>query len=210
MELVCRVDDTSVVLGRAGGSKSSNRLTLVVCGGACTGGGIPLDCAVDCLWDADLSILAFSCTTFSGTSSSSPSVEGSGIGPSIAHLLVSYFVRMKFSIFPSDGTCPGCSFASQYLFALELPHFRTLCSCSSVHASRSTDLTRLICVPIPRCIPEHLIHTNTPKFQLAHRGCLFRLQSAHTLFPSSFTRAFSVWAFCAALSVFCGRFRFIS
>lgn len=36
------------------------------------------------------------------------------------------------------------------LFALELPHFNTLCNCSSVHASRSTDLTRLMCVPMPR------------------------------------------------------------
>ena len=46
------------------------------------------------------------------------------------------------------------------LFALALPHFNTLCSCSSVHVSRSTDLTRLICVPIPRCIPEHLFIVN--------------------------------------------------
>lgn len=36
------------------------------------------------------------------------------------------------------------------LLALPLPHFSTLCSCSSVQASRSTDLTRLMCVPIPR------------------------------------------------------------
>ena len=36
------------------------------------------------------------------TTSSSPStlnVEGSGIGPSMTHLLDSYLVRMKFSIF---------------------------------------------------------------------------------------------------------------
>lgn len=72
------------------------------------------------------------------------------MGPSITHLFVSYLVRMKFSIFASDGACPDCSLASQYLFALELPHFKTLCSCSSVHASKSTDLTRLMCVPIPR------------------------------------------------------------
>lgn len=32
-------------------------------------------------------------------SSSFPSVEGSGIGPSITHRLDSYLVRMKFSIF---------------------------------------------------------------------------------------------------------------
>lgn len=40
----------------------------------------------------------------------------------------------------------------------------------------------------------------TPRFQLAHRGCLFLLQSAHTLFPSSLTKAFRVCAFFAALS----------
>lgn len=117
---------------------------------------------------------------------------------------------MKFSIFDSDGTWPGCNFASQYLLALELPHFSTLCSCSSVQASRSTDFTRLICVPMPRCMPEHLMHTKTPRFQLAQRGCLFLLQSAHTLLPSSLTSALSVWAFCAALSLpAAGRFRFI-
>jgi len=37
-------------------------------------------------------------TTSSAPPLSSPSVEGSGIGPSIAHLFVSYLVRMKFSI----------------------------------------------------------------------------------------------------------------
>lgn len=34
--------------------------------------------------------------------------------------------------------------------------------CSTVHISKSTDLTLLICVPIERCMPEHLIHRNTP------------------------------------------------
>ena len=43
-----------------------------------------------------------------------------------------------------------------HLFALAFPHRSILCSCSSVQASRSTDLTRLMCVPMPRCIPEHL------------------------------------------------------
>ena len=76
-----------------------------------------------------------------------------------------------------------------HLFALVFPHRSTLCNCSSVQASRSTDLTRLICVPIPRCIPEQLrphyqllcggigmkatiyrMQTKIPKFQLAHRG----------------------------------------
>lgn len=48
------------------------------------------------------------------------------------------------------------STAATHLFARLFPHRSTLCSCSSVHASRSTDLTRLMCVPIPRWIPEHL------------------------------------------------------
>ena len=43
-----------------------------------------------------------------------------------------------------------------HLFALALPHFSTLWSCSSVQVSRSTDLTLLMCVPMPRCMPEHL------------------------------------------------------
>lgn len=130
--------------------------------------------------EADLSMLCFSFTKFSGISSSpsASNVEGSGIGPSITHLFDSYFVLMKFSILASDGTCPGASFASQYLFALEFPHFNTLCSCSSVHASRSTDLTLLMCVPMPRCIPEHLIQMNMPRFQLAHLGSANSLLSA--------------------------------
>lgn len=40
----------------------------------------------------------------------------------------------------------------------------------------------------------------TPKFQDAHRGCLFLLQSAHVLLPSSFTRFLSVVRFCSARS----------
>ena len=123
----------------------------------------------------------------------------------MTHLLDSYFVRMKFSIFASDGVCPAASFASQYLFARLLPHFKMFCSCSSVQASRSTDLTLLICVPMPRWIPEQRMQTNTPRFQLAQRGCLFRLQSAQTLLPSSLTRALSVWAFCEARSLPAGR-----
>lgn len=50
------------------------------------------------------------------------------MGPSITHLLLSYFVRMKFSIFVSLGMCPSASFASQYRFALTLPHLVTLAS----------------------------------------------------------------------------------
>lgn len=56
------------------------------------------------------------------------------------------------------------------LFAIEFPHLNTLWSCSSVHASRSTDFTRLIWVPIPRWMPEHRMQTKTPMFQLAHLG----------------------------------------
>jgi hypothetical protein len=117
----------------------------------------PFGCAVT--WEA-----------LTTSSSSASSVEGSGIGPSMTQRFDSYFVRMKFSIFASDGTWPGASFDSQYLFARALPHFSTLCSCSSVQVSRSTDLTLLMCVPMPRCIPEHRMQIKTPRFQLAHRG----------------------------------------
>jgi len=34
--------------------------------------------------------------------------------------------------------------------------------CSGVQISRSTDFTRLICVPIPRWIPEQRMHRKTP------------------------------------------------
>jgi hypothetical protein len=126
------------------------------------------------------------------TSSSSASrVEGSGIGPSMTQRFDSYFVRMKFSILASEGTWPGASFASQYLFARALPHFSTLCSCSSVQVSRSTDLTLLICVPIPRCMPEHRMQMKTPRFQLAHLGSTMAISQGasrwhtvyHTLVP---------------------------
>lgn len=56
------------------------------------------------------------------------------------------------------------------LLALALPHFSTLWSCSSVQASKSTDLTRLMCVPIPRWMPEHRMQMKIPKFHEAHRG----------------------------------------
>ena len=161
------------------------------------------DCGADAfLCDVVRSIFAFSWTRLRGTSSSpaASKVAGSGMGPSITHRFDSYLVRIKFSILASEGMCPIASFASQYLFDREFPHFSMLCSCSSVHASRSTDLTRLMCVPMPRWIPEHLIQTNTPIFQLAHRGCLFLLQSAHILLPSSFSSALIVCAFCAARS----------
>jgi hypothetical protein len=122
--------------------------------------------------------------------SPSSNVEGSGIGPSITQRLDSYLVRIKFSIFDSEGTCPGASFASQYLYsvsglgfmvehlathllALAFPHFNMLWVCSSVQESKSTDLTLLMCVPMPRWIPEHRMQTNIPRFQLAHRGSVY-------------------------------------
>jgi hypothetical protein len=172
------------VLGRGGAGSSPKRSIAGCC--LCGGGAGRLE-VVPSRCDADRSIWTFSCTFFSGcgllavslesprlpltkSSSSASNVEGSGMGPSIVQRFDSYFVRMKFSIFASDGTCPGASFASQYLFARALPHLSTLCSCSSVHVSRSTDLTLLMCVPIPRCIPEQRMQIKTPRFQLAHRG----------------------------------------
>lgn len=122
--------------------------------------------------DSCLSMLCFSLTILSGTSSSpsASSVEGSGSGPSMTHLLSSYLVRMKFSILASEGTWPGASFDSQYLFARALPQFKTLCSCSSVQVSRSTDLTLLMWTPMLRWMPEQRMQMKTPRFQLAHRG----------------------------------------
>lgn len=122
------------------------------------------------------------------------------MGPSMTHLFDSYLVRMKFSILASEGTWPGASFDSQYLFALAFPHFNTLANCSSVQASRSTDLTLLICVPMPRCIPEHRMQMKIPRFQLAHRGCLFLLQSAQTLLLSILSSCLIVFWLAAALS----------
>jgi hypothetical protein len=138
-----RTPGVSVVLGLAGGDGISPNIS-----GLGTFACVPVGGrAVDGLcWEAERSSFAFSWTTFRGTSSSpsSSNVAGSGMGPSIVQRFDSYFVRMKFSIFASDGTCPGASFASQYLLARAFPQFSTLCNCSSVQASRSTDLTRLI------------------------------------------------------------------
>lgn len=105
----------------------------------------PLGCGVD-RWEDDRSRLCFSFTRLSGTSSSpsTSSVDGSGIGPSITQRFDSYLVLIKFSILASDGTWPGASFDSQYLFALALPQRSTLCNCSSVQESKSTDFTLLI------------------------------------------------------------------
>ena len=47
-----------------------------------------------------------------------------------------------------------------YRLARALPHRRMLCICSSVQASRSTLLTRLMWVPMPLWIPEHLTRTH--------------------------------------------------
>lgn len=96
--------------------------------------------------DSLRSMFCFSLTRLSGTSSS-PSASrdaGSGMGPSMTHLLSSYFVRIKFSILASEGVCPGASLSSQYLFARAFPQLRMLCICSSVQESRSTDLTLLM------------------------------------------------------------------
>lgn len=191
------------------------------CGGAAIDRGAA-DWPTDAFRSDSLrSTTCFSFTTLSGISSSpsASNVEGSGIGPSITHLLSSYLVRMKFSILASEGTWPGASFASQYLFARAFPQLKMLCSCSSVQESRSTDLTRLMCVPIPRWMPEHRMQTKTPRFQEAHRGSaqaesircqaisvgivnsrLLRLQSAHTLLGSNFKRLLIVCWFWAARS----------
>lgn len=182
--------------------------------------------------DSRRSMTFFSLTTLSGTSSSpsTSKVDGSGKGPSMTQRLSSYLVRMKFSILASDGACPDASFASQYLFARALPQLRTLCSCSSVQESRSTDLTRLMWVPMPRWMPEQRMQTKTPRFHEAHLGSargasqyhaqgvsqspsvgegsrLLRLQSAHTLLASNFRRLLIVCVFCAARSAagFAGR-----
>ena len=63
-------------------------------------------------------------------------------------LPVSMYRKLWIQLRPRHSTA--------HLFALAFPHRSTLCNCSSVQASKSTDLTRLICVPIPRCIPEQL------------------------------------------------------
>jgi hypothetical protein len=190
----------SVVLGLAGAasSMSPNKSTCCLLGGC---GRFPI------LEDPfrklpALSMVAFSRTTFKGTSSSAASLNvlGSGIGPSITHLLPSYFVRMKFSIFASLGTCPGASLSSQYLFALPLPQRSMEANCSSVQLSKSTDFTREMWTPMERWMPEQRMHTKTPMFQDAHLGCLLRLQSAHVLLDSSLTSCLSVARFCAERS----------
>ena len=192
----------SVVLGRAGSSISPKRSTCCgLCLGAC--GRLPPPTAAPPFLKLAVRSIAFSLTTFSGTSSSalpSSSVLGSGIGPSITHLLLSYLVLIKFSILASFGTWPIASLCSQYLFALAFPHRSMEAICSSVQESRSTDFTREMCTPMLRCMPEQRMHMKTPMFQEAHRGCLLRLQSAHDLLVSSLTSCLSVARFCSLLS----------
>jgi hypothetical protein len=199
----------SVVLGLAGAATlspaSPNKSTS--CGRTLLPGGCgnapPLPLPFRILPLLSLSPIAFSLTTLSGTSSSSPpssNVLGSGIGPSITHLLLSYLVRIKFSILLSFGICPSASLCSQYLFARAFPQRSILCICSSVQESRSTDFTRDMWVPMPRWMPEQRMHTKTPRFQEAHRGCLLRLQSAQDLLDSSLTSCLSVARFCSVRS----------
>lgn len=183
----------SVVLGLAGATPKGSPNKSISCGLALGAGGTTA-AAPPPLSVCD-ALLALSCTTFNGRSSSStpPSnVAGSGIGPSITHRFPSYFVRMKFSILASFGTCPSASLCSQYLFALALPHRIIFANCSSVQESRSTDLTRLTCVPRPRWMPEQRMQKKTPRFHEAQRGCLLRLQSAQDLLDSSLTSCLSV------------------
>jgi hypothetical protein len=159
----------------AGTCIAGGPVLLALCAGA---GSAPIRSTCGAaVWPTDALRMDSLCATFclslttpNGTSSSpsASSVEGSGMGPSITHLFSSYLVRIKFSILASDGTWLAASFASQYLFARPFPQFKTLCSCSSVQASRSTDLTRLIWVPIPRWMPEQRMQTKTPRFQLDH------------------------------------------
>ena len=193
----------SVVLGLAGATISSSPNKSTFCVAVLVGGGAIVPLPFRKLALLSLSPIAFSRTTFKGTSSSSvPSSNelGSGIGPSITQRLLSYLVRMKFSILASFGTCPSASLCSQYLFARALPQRSIDCICSSVQESRSTLLTREMCVPMPRWMPLQRMHTKTPMFHEAQRGCLLRLQSAQDLFDSSLTSCFSVARFCSVRS----------
>ena len=53
---------------------------------------------------------------------------------------------------------------------------------------------------MPRWMPLQRMHTKTPMFHEAQRGCLLRLQSAQDLFDSSFTSCLSVALFCSVRS----------
>ena len=95
----------SAELGLKGGVESSPNKSMFLGAGRGLGMEALDDDAASSRWELDRSLFAFSCTSVNGISSSpsASSVEGSGIGPSITHRFVSYFVRMKFSILASDG-----------------------------------------------------------------------------------------------------------
>lgn len=99
-----------------------------------------------------------------------PILSGSGTWGEEVHLRRSYLVRIKLSIFSWSGMYPSGSLASQYMLHLAFPHFTICSTCSSVQASKSTDLTLEICVPMDLWIPEHRIQTKHPKFHDAHLG----------------------------------------
>lgn len=156
----------------------------VVCGGAGTG------------------FVAATTTTFSRGTEDARSVlsrvTGSGRPPVMTHRLLSYLVRMKFSILASGGTCPSARLASQYMLAFTFPHLRMVCTCSSDQASRSTDLTREMCVPMERWMPEQRMHRKTPSGHEAQRGWALRLQSTQCLFSGSRSRPLRTPLFLSA------------
>lgn len=84
-----------------------------------------------------------------------------------------------------------------------LPHLRMDSICSGVQMSRSIDLTRLMCVPMLRWMPEQRIHRKQPRFHDAQRVSL-RLQSAHILFSGCFTRLRRVRALASVSALDCG------
>lgn len=75
--------------------------------------------------------------------------------------------------------------ASQYAFARRFPHLHIDSVCSSVHESRSTDFTRVTCVPSDLWTPEQRMQIKRPRFHDAQRGLRDVLQSAQCLFAGS-------------------------
>lgn len=68
-----------------------------------------------------------------------------------------------------------------------------LANCSSVQVSRSTDLTRLMCVPIPRWIPEHLLFgllVNSQQTSLVLNCGLIPNAHEHTQIPACPSRIY--------------------
>jgi hypothetical protein len=53
---------------------------------------------------------------------------------------------------------------------------------------------------MPRWMPLQRMHTKTPMFHEAQRGCLLTLQSAQDLLDSSLTSCLSVARFCSVRS----------